>query len=149
MGMTRSFGPLLEVARIQSEINRLFDNLLDLGAGDRAGSTWIPNVDILESDDTLTVKVELPGVGLEDLDLQVTSGNITIQGNKQRPGLSGQVEFLLAERSFGAFRRVIQLGVPVNTRQAKATLKNGLLRICFPKVPNRRGEAVPIEVEGA
>lgn len=148
MGMTRSFGPLLEVARIQSEINRLFDNLLDLGAGDKDGSTWIPNVDILESDDTLTVKVELPGVGLEDLDLQVTSGNITIQGNKQRPGLSGQVEFLLAERSFGAFRRVIQLGVPVNTRQAKATLKNGLLRICFPKVPNRRGEAVPIEVEG-
>jgi HSP20 family protein len=139
---------MLEVARIQSEINRLFDNLLDLGAGDRDGSTWIPNVDILESDDTLTVKVELPGVGLEDLDLQVTSGNITIQGTKQRPGLSGQVEFLLAERSFGAFRRVIQLGVPVNTRQAKATLKNGLLRICFPKVPNRRGEAVPIEVEG-
>lgn len=146
--MTRSFGPMLEVARIQSEINRLFDNLLDLGAGDRDGSTWIPNVDILESDDTLTVKVELPGVGLEDLDLQVTSGDITIEGNKQRPGLSGQVEFLLAERSFGAFRRVIQLGVPVNTRQAKATLKNGLLRICFPKVPNRRGEAVPIEVEG-
>jgi len=146
--MTRSFGPLLEVARIQSEINRLFDNLLDLGAGDKDGCTWIPNVDILESDDTLTVKVELPGVGLEDLDLQVTSGNITIQGKKQRPGLSGQVEFLLAERSFGAFRRVIQLGVPVNTRQAKATLKNGLLRICFPKVPNRRGEAVPIEVEG-
>ena len=105
-------------------------------------------MDILESDDTLTVKVELPGVGIEDLDLQVTSGNITIQGAKQRPGLSGQVEFLLAERSFGAFRRVIQLGVPVNTRQAKATLKNGLLRICFPKVPNRRGEAVPIEVEG-
>jgi HSP20 family protein len=146
--MTRSFGPLLEVARIQSEINRLFDNLLDLGAGEKDGTTWIPNVDILESDDTLTVKVELPGVGLEDLDLEVTSGNITIQGSKPRPGLSGQVEFLLAERSFGAFRRVIQLGVPVNTRQAKATLKNGLLRICFPKVPNRRGEAVPIEVEG-
>jgi HSP20 family protein len=148
MAMTKSFGPLLEVARIQSEINRLFDNLLDLGAGEGDGSTWVPNADIHESEDTLTVKVELPGVRLEDLDLQVTSGDITIQGEKQRPDLSGQVEFRLAERSFGAFRRVIQLGVPVNTRQARATLKNGLLRICFPKVPNRRGEAVPIEVEG-
>ena len=57
------------------------------------------------------------------------------------------MEFQLAERGFGPFRRVIQLGVPVNTRLAKATLNNGLLRICFPKVPNRRGEAVPIEVE--
>ncbi len=41
--MTRSFGPLLEVARIQSEINRLFDNLLDLGAGEgKEGGAWTP-----------------------------------------------------------------------------------------------------------
>jgi len=146
--MPRSFGPLLEVARIQSEINRLFDNLLDLGTGDREGGAWIPNVDILEGRETLTVKVELPGVRAEDLKLEVTSGNMVIQGDKPRPDIPGQVGFRMAERSFGAFRRVIQLGVPVNTRQARATLKNGLLRICFPKVPNRRGEAVTIEVEG-
>ena len=41
---------------------------------------------------------------------------------------------------------MVHLGVPVNTRQARAVLKNGLLRIRFPKVPNRRGEEVPIEV---
>jgi HSP20 family protein len=145
--MAQSFGPLLEVARIQSEINRLFDNLLDLGAG-KDGGSWIPNVDILESGETLTVKVELPGVGVEHLDLEVTSGNMVIQGDKPRPEVPGKAEFQVAERSFGPFRRVIQLGVPVNTRQARATLKNGLLRICFPKVPNRRGEAVPIDVEG-
>ncbi len=148
MRLTRSFGPLLEVARIQSEINRLFDNLLDLGAGDKEGGTWVPNADILEGRDSLIVKVELPGVRREDLDVHVTSGNIVISGEKQRPELSGHPEFRLAERSFGAFRRVIQLGLPVNTRLAGATLKNGLLRICFPKVPNRRGEAVPIRVEG-
>ena len=145
--MTRSFGSLSEVARIQSEINRLFDNLLDLGAGASEGSQWIPNADILESHDTLVVKVELPGVGVEDLDVQVTSGNMIVQGEKRRPLGEQAVEWQVAERGFGPFRRVIHLGVPVNTRQAQATLKNGLLRICFPKVPNRRGEAVPIEVE--
>jgi HSP20 family molecular chaperone IbpA len=87
-------------------------------------------------------------VGVEHLDLEVTSGNMVIQGDKPRPEVPGKAEFQVAERSFGPFRRVIQLGVPVNTRQARATLKNGLLRICFPKVPNRRGEAVPIDVEG-
>ena len=146
--MTRSFGPLLEVARIQSEINRLFDNLLDLGKGDKEGGAWIPNVDILEGQELLTVKVELPGVRAADLQLEVTSGNMVIAGQKGRPEVPGRAEFQVAERSFGSFRRVIQLGVPVNTRQARATLKNGLLRICFPKVPNRRGEAVPIEVRG-
>lgn len=145
--MSRTFGSLLEVARIQSEINRLFDNLLDLGADTTGGSSWIPNADILENEERLVVKIELPGVRIEDLRLSVHDGNVTIQGKKKRPELPGPVEFQLAERGFGAFRRIIQLGVPVNTRLAKATLKNGLLRICFPKVPNRRGEAVPIEVE--
>lgn len=145
--MSRTFGSLLEVARIQSEINRLFDNLLDLGADTTGGSSWIPNADILENEERLVVKIELPGVRIEDLRLSVHDGNVIIQGKKKRPELPGPVEFQLAERGFGAFRRIIQLGVPVNPRLAKATLKNGLLRICFPKVPNRRGEAVPIEVE--
>ncbi len=145
--MSRTFGSLLEVARIQSEINRLFDNLLDLGADTTGGSSWIPNADILENEERLVVKIELPGVRIEDLRLSVHDGNVIIQGKKKRPELPGPVEFQLAERGFGAFRRINQLGVPVNTRLAKATLKNGLLRICFPKVPNRRGEAVPIEVE--
>ena len=145
--MTRSFGPLMEVARIQSEINRLFDNLLDLEAGDKEGANWIPNVDILEGAANLIVKAELPGVRLEDLKLSVTGGNVIIEGEKCRPELAPPGGLQLGERSFGPFRRVIQLGAPVNTRQATATLKNGLLRICFPKVPNHRGETVPIEVE--
>jgi HSP20 family protein len=145
--MSKSFGPLLEIARIQSEINRLFDNLLDLGAEETGGGGWVPHADIVEGRDTVVVKIELPGMAVEDLDLQVTSGNIIIRGDKKRPEPPGDAGLQRAERSFGPFRRVIQLGVPVNTRLARATLKNGLLRICFPKVPNRRGEAVPIEVE--
>lgn len=144
--MPRTFGSLLEVARIQGEINRLFDNLLDLGADHTGDAHWIPNTDILEGENRLVVKVELPGVRIESLRLSVHDGNVIIEGEKEREELPGTVEFQLAERGFGAFRRVIQLGIPVNTRLAEATLNNGLLRICFPKVPNRRGEAVPIEV---
>ena len=44
------------------------------------------------------------------------------------------------------FRRVIPLNVPVNTHRADASLNHGLLRIHFPKVPNKRGEAVQIPV---
>lgn len=145
--MPKAFGPLLEVARIQSEINRLFDNLLDLGAEEGGGGTWIPNADILETQDSLIVKVELPGVEAANLSLSVHGGNVVIEGEKQRPDIPGQSEFHVAERTFGPFRRMIQLGIPVNTRLAKAVLNSGLLRISFPKVPNRRGEPVPIEVE--
>jgi len=145
--MAKSFGPLLEVARIQSEINRLFDNLLDVSPAEAGATAWIPNADIVESEDSVVVRIELPGVDAERLELSVHSGNVIVQGEKPRTAVEGPAEFQVAERAFGRFRRVIHLGVPVNTRQAEAVLKNGLLRICFPKVPNRRGEAVPIEVE--
>ena len=144
--MPNEFGPLMEAARIQSEINRLFDNLLDLGDEERRGGAWIPNADIIETDEALTLKVELPGVDPAQLTISVHGGNVILRGEKARPEVGGRAEFHIAERVFGAFRRVIHLGVPVNTRQAKAVLNNGLLRIKFPKVPNRRGEEVPIEV---
>ena len=55
--MTKGLGSLLEVARIQSEINRLFDNLLDLDAGAKESGSWIPIADIVENDDALLVTV--------------------------------------------------------------------------------------------
>lgn len=147
--MPSSFTPLMEIARIQSEINRLFDNLLDLPEDgiDQAG-TWIPNADLLETEEAVLVFVELPGVSTADLTVSVHSGNIVIEGVKARAPESEESR-QVSERSFGRFQRSVQLGVPVNTRQARAVLTAGLLKIRFPKVPNRRGEAVKIEVESA
>src|SRR5262245_35649569 len=142
----KTFGPMLEVARIQSEINRLFDNLLDLGVPGHESGAWIPNADIVESQDALLVMVELPGVERSDLALSVLGGNVIIKGDKRKPGPGEQVRFHSAERAFGRFRRVINLGAPVNTHQAEAILDEGLLRIRFPKVPNRRGQEVLIQV---
>ena len=144
--MPETLGPLMEVARIQSEINRLFDNLLDLGGSEKGA--WIPNADIVETEEVLLLKVELPGVDPGSLSVSVHGGNLIIRGDKHKPESDGSgSEYHIEERVFGSFRRVMQLGVPVNTRQAVAELNHGLLRISFPKVPNRRGEEVPIEVQ--
>jgi HSP20 family protein len=144
--MKRAYGSLLEVARIQSEINRLFDHLLDLGEEVQGGQSWTPNVDVCETQDSLVVLVELPGVDAARVSLSVRSGNLVVEGDKPPPEPSAGAETPLAERMFGPFRRVIPLGAPVNTHQARAVLKNGLLRLCFPKVPNRRGEVARLEV---
>jgi HSP20 family protein len=141
--MSQTFGPWLEAARIQSEINRLFDNLLDLGEPNQETGTWIPNTDMSETEDALVVKVELPGVAIEDLRLSVHGGHVIMQGVKKGEGAAD------GERAFGPFRRAIHLSAPVNTHRAEATLIDGLLRIQFPKVANRRGEEVEIEVKGS
>ena len=144
--MAKTLGPFLEVARIQSEINRLFDNLLDLRSAGKEQGAWIPNADILETSDALIVDVELPGVEPEDLAVSVNAGNLILSGDKKGSSDPDRESYQHAERSFGPFRRIIHLGVPVNTRLAEAKLADGLLRIRFPKVPNRRGEDVPIDV---
>ena len=90
--------------------------------------------------------VELPGVSLEDLSLSVHGGDVILRGEKKREDPAAPARYHLAERAFGKFRRVMHLGVPVNTHRAEAVLRDGFLRIRFPKVPNRRGEEVPVEV---
>ncbi|HEX4823143.1 MAG TPA: Hsp20/alpha crystallin family protein [Candidatus Polarisedimenticolaceae bacterium] len=143
--MTKGLGSMLEAARIQSEINRLFDNLLTLDDGRESGS-WMPMADIVETEDALVLTVELPGVAKDDLSVSTNGGDLILKGEKGKPGPSGPARFLVAERAYGRFRRVIHLGVPVNTHKAEASLADGTLRIRFPKVANRRGEEVAIDV---
>jgi HSP20 family protein len=144
--MTNGIGSMLEVARIQSEINRLFDNLLDLDGGSKDSGSWNPIADIVEGDEALVVTVELPGVAPENLLVTTHGGDVILTGEKSPPDLAGSVRSHVAERAYGPFRRVIHLGVPVNTHRAEAVLADGTLRIRFPKVSNRRGEEVAIQV---
>jgi HSP20 family protein len=144
--MTKGLGSMLEVARIQSEINRLFDNLLDLDQNGAESGSWMPIADIVEGDDALTVTVELPGVSAKDLTISTHGGDVILTGEKTRPKVGAPGRSHVAERAYGRFRRVIDLGVPVNTHKAEAVLVDGTLRIRFPKVPNRRGEEVAIQV---
>lgn len=147
--MTKGLGSMLEVARIQSEINRLFDNLLALDAGGKESGSWIPLADIVETDDALVLTIEVPGVAAANLEISTHGGDVILSGDKSRPGLSSSLRAHVAERAYGRFRRVIHLGVPVNTHKAEAVLADGTLRLKFPKVPNRRGEEVAIKVTTA
>ena len=144
-------GPTLEIARIQSEINRLFESLLELKQmGEDAEPMWMPNTDILDGPETLTLLIELPGISLADLDLQADGGNIILSGEKRSKTPETEVvQHHCLERSYSRFRRVIALNYPINTHKAEAQLRDGVLKVVFPKVENRRGGAVPIPVKEA
>ena len=91
----------------------------------------------------------MPGVDPDDLGISVNSGNLLIEGEKREPDVRRGARMVQVEQSFGHFHRSIQLGVPVNTRLAEAVLSDGLLKVLFPRVPNRRGEDVRIEVKAS
>lgn len=146
--MKEDLGSFMELARVQSEINRLFDNLLDMrgpGASVAAGK-WTPNADVLEAKDQIIVRFELPGVDPQDVRLAVQAGDLIISGEKPQGTAAPRARVHSLERGYGEFRRTIHLGVSTNPKEARADMKDGLLTVVLPKVTNRRGEEVRIAV---
>lgn len=153
MGVKAS-GLHLEVARIQSEINRLFEHLLELRDGAGAlgtGSGWVPPVDVAEAADELIVEAEIPGVDPTSLSLFLQEGNLVVRGERPAGELRDSPGSTIVhdERGVGRFERVVPLGVAVNPHAAEATFSRGVLSIRLPRVPNRRGAAVAIAITTA
>ncbi|HEV8335250.1 MAG TPA: Hsp20/alpha crystallin family protein [Candidatus Polarisedimenticolia bacterium] len=142
-----TFRPFFELNRIQNEINRLFEHLSELHEGSDPAASWTPNVDIYEGANDLVLKFDLPGVDPGSVHLSVNGNNLILRGNKPRTEPRPGAKFHCLERGFGSFKRVVRLGTPINTHQALTDYRDGLLKITFPKVPNRRGEEVAIPIK--
>jgi HSP20 family protein len=141
-------GPFVEISRIQSEINRLFDNLLELkSSGSEGSGEWLPAADVYETAEELVVRFEVPGVPLKDLTLAVNGNNLVLRGEKKRTESAKGAKYHSMERAFGKFKRVVHISSPVNTHKARTELADGVLRIAFPKVPDKRGEELPITIK--
>jgi HSP20 family protein len=141
------FRPFFELNRIQNEINRLFENLSEIREGSDPAASWAPNVDIHEGASDLVLSFELPGVDPSSVRLSVNGNSLILRGNKPRSEAQTGAKYHCLERGFGSFKRVIVLGTPINTHQARTEYRDGLLKVTFPKVPNRRGEEVAIPIK--
>jgi HSP20 family protein len=138
---------LEELARIQDRINSLFEQaLLTSDYEEREGGlpgTWAPSVDVLEVEDAYLIFAELPGVRHDDIQLQVKDRRLELSG--RRHPLGENHRFLRLERSYGPFRRIFDLGAPVDVDGISAAFDQGVLRVLIPK---RKGGATSVEITG-
>ncbi len=126
-------------ADLMLDTEKYFDRL--------AIGTWTPNVDLCETKDSVTVRVELPGVNLADVRLTIQSGVLRIQGIKREPTASQKLLcYYCVERSYGRFQRDIRLDWVVDAQRAQATLENGVLTVDIPKLDDRRGLLIQIPI---
>jgi HSP20 family protein len=137
---------LEELARIQDRINGLFEQaLLASDYEDREGGlpgTWSPAVDVLETEDGYLIFAELPGVGRDDIQLQVRDDRrLEISGRRQ--SLGENRNFLRMERSYGPFRRTFDLGSPLDVDSISAGFEKGVLRVHVPKLA---GESTQVDI---
>ena len=143
------FGPFVEMARLQNEVNKIFESFLEVSPEEsvKAASAWVPSADVMQSEDEIRVQVDLPGVDPSSVQLAIDNGQLIVSGEKARPDTAQGARYHCLERGHGSFSRTILVPEPVNTHQARAVLGEGLLTVTFPRVPNRRGDAIPIPIE--
>ena len=144
--MTPRFGPYGRIQILKAEVNRLIDLLLENPASDPSG--WHPAIDVLDGEREVVVRVELPGVRAQDLQLELDSGILRLRGYKGRLASEpGARRFHLMERFIGAFGAAVEIPQPVDPRRVRAVLHQGILTVSFPKLDDRRHQTFVIEVE--
>jgi HSP20 family protein len=120
--------PLRDLLAIQQRLDRF--------APGPAG--WMPPVDLHETADRYVITAELPGISQEDIQIHAHEGRLTLSGVRRERELACE-EFHRIERGHGAFSRTFQLPVPVDADRITADLRDGVLTVTCPKLPEDAG----------
>jgi len=102
--------------------------------------------DMFEYDKRLVVRLEVPGMEKEDLDIQIHDGTLLVSGEKRFERESSEGRWRVMQRAYGSFRRAVPLRVPVKADQARASYRNGVLRVELPKREPGAAKVVSINV---
>lgn len=108
-----------------------------------AGEARVPNVDVVERDDEVLVRAELPGVEKKDIDISVSDSSLTISAQPHIAEEEG--EYYYCEIGATPFTRSVRLPVEVDSDKAKASFKDGLLELHLPKTEHARRRAISVE----
>ncbi len=95
---------------------------------------WMPPVDVHETDSGLVVHAELPGVTVEDIDVQVDDGVLTVSGKREQQREEKGQTWHRRERSFGYFERSVRLPKNADAQHIQATYNHGVLEVTVPKL---------------
>ena len=145
----RFYGPIVELSRLQGELNRLFAAFVETNntSGTPAGTAWDPNVDVLDDGETIRILAELPGVEPGDVKVSIRGKVLLIRGTKKgRIRAREGMRFFCMERYFGGFVKSVPLPRPVNSHHAKTRMQHGVLEVLLPRVPDLREKEIEIPV---
>ena len=113
----------------------------------RTSRRWSPAVDILETENELVVKADLPDVGLENIDVRVENQTLSIKGERRFEEDASVQGYHRIERSYGSFVRSFAVPNSVDTEKVSADYKNGVLTVKLPKKEAAKPKQIRVEVK--
>ena len=144
MSITR-FDPFYQLNQIQDQMSKVFENSLSHSWDETAHyfRTWCPVVDILETEDYLFLKAELPGLTDDDVDVCIENNTLTLKGERKLEQQDKKADYHRKERFYGTFLRSFTLDSNVEQSKVTAEFNHGVLEIKLPK----REESKPKQIK--
>ena len=126
---------------------RLFQDTLNRLLSDQPNSRpWAPPVDIFETENELVLKADLPAVKLEDIDIRLENGTLTLKGERRFEKEENNKGFHRIERSYGSFVRYFTLPESVDPEHVRAAYDNGVLSVTLPKKEIAKPRSIKVQV---
>lgn len=139
--------PFDRLSNLRDEINRLFQSpFAEGGHESEFFHGWSPALDIYENKDNLVVKVELPGMKKEQIDLSLHENTLTISGERKSQWKEGEGSASREERFFGRFQRTVTLPKPVDSNRVTAQYQDGILTVTLPKTEESKPRQIEVKV---
>lgn len=138
--------PFREIDSLQREMNRLFDTMTPT-TGKELG-TFIPPAELHETPEAFQLKLEIPGMEVKDLDIEVTADSVSISGERKSETETEEKGYKRTEFRYGQFRRVIPLTAHVQNDKVEAEYKDGILNLNLPKAEPEKTKIVKVSVAG-
>lgn len=131
------WSPFADFGDLRLRLDHLFEDLTG------PNGAWGPAMDVVRSPDKLVLKVDLPGITLDEVKIEVEDDVLTVSGEHEEKLDETKDHFVRRERRYGSFSRSLRLPSGVEPKQIKATCKNGLLEVTVP-LPKPEKKAVAI-----
>ena len=137
------------IATFREEMNRLFDSFW---SGELLPEAFpfarqFPSADVTETDDSVIVTAEVPGLEAKDIDLTVTGSLLTIKGEKKEEKEAQEKNCTHREVRYGAFSRTLQLPAGVDVENVKAECRKGVLKVTLAKTEKAKARKISVKGE--
>lgn len=146
-----ALAPNGELTRFREEMDRAIDRFFNdpfhlAGSPERgSGVAWTPAVDVSEAENEFVIRAELPGVAAKDVEISVAGDTLTIAGEKSECVEKAGENFYRCERSFGSFRRMIELPSTADAEKVTAESDNGVVTIHVAKKIGARAKQIEVK----
>ena len=131
-----------------NRLNRLFNESGLLGETGRVTQPQVtPRADVVEDSEGYHFYFDMPGIKADSVNVQVEDGRLVIETERKRPEWSKDAEIHLAERTYGAIRRVFTMPEDASADAIKATYRDGVLEVVVAKKPEAKPTKIKVNVE--